>query len=383
VWFREHSVLLRGSESRALATTGAFRVVHADDLRDSRGHSFDPRSGELRHLREQKLVRTIPIRDGRALVVLTERGRDVLERNRHEREQPFYSGLQRPRELLHDAKVYRAYEREVEHLREDGAVINRVMLDTELKREYQQFLQEHNRGKSDSDGRPDRSPDEIARWAMDHDLPEKDGHVQFPDARIVYEDRDGREHTRDIEVETLNYRGAHASAKASSGFSRHSAAGMRVGRLTWGGWRRQPARQRRIRLHRQHRQERWSRSRPAPRRGAIAMNFDHVVGTIVSKGFTERQARFLVLVARHSGVCVMRQCSRSQALSSATPRGSSSPSSNASVGSRPTTARASERASTTCAIASCTRPSAMPSPASGVRPPCHERLNASCCSTSS
>jgi hypothetical protein len=58
---------LRGSESRALATTGAFRVVHADDLRDSRGHSFDPRSGELRHLREQKLVRTIPIHDGRAL----------------------------------------------------------------------------------------------------------------------------------------------------------------------------------------------------------------------------------------------------------------------------------------------------------------------------
>ena len=106
--------------------------------------------------------------------------------------------------------------------------IRRVMLDTELKRAYQLFLQEHNHGKSDSDGRPDRSPDEIARWAMDHDLPEKDGHVQFPDARIVYEDRDGREQTRDIEVETLNYRGAHASAKASSGFSRHSAAGMRV-----------------------------------------------------------------------------------------------------------------------------------------------------------
>jgi hypothetical protein len=39
------------------------------------------------------------------------------------------------------------------------------------------------------------------------------------------------------------------------------------------------------------------------------MNFDHVVGTIVSKGFTEQQARFLVLVARHSGVCVMRQYS--------------------------------------------------------------------------
>jgi hypothetical protein len=153
VWFREHSVLLRGSESRALATTGAFRVVHPDDLRDSRGQAYDPRSGELRHLREEKLVRTIPVRDGRALVVLTERGRHVLERNRHEREQHFYPGLQRPRELLHDAKVYQAYEREAERLREDGAVIHRVMLDTELKRGYQQFLQEHNRGKSDSDGR--------------------------------------------------------------------------------------------------------------------------------------------------------------------------------------------------------------------------------------
>ncbi len=228
VWGRDFHVLLRGSESRALATVGAFRVTHADDLRDGRGLSLDPRNGDLRHLREQKLVRTIPIPEGRSVVVLTERGRDVLERNRHEHGQHFYAGLQRPRELLHDAKVYQAYEREAERLREDGAVIHRVMLDTELKREYQQFLQEHNRGKSDSDGRPDRSPDEIARWATDDHLPEKDGHVQFPDARIVYEDRDGREHTRDIEVETLNYRGAHAASKAASGFSRHNAAGMRV-----------------------------------------------------------------------------------------------------------------------------------------------------------
>jgi hypothetical protein len=45
VWFREHSVLLRGPESRALATTGAFRVVHAD-LRDSRGQACNPRSGD-------------------------------------------------------------------------------------------------------------------------------------------------------------------------------------------------------------------------------------------------------------------------------------------------------------------------------------------------
>src|SRR6185503_11925639 len=39
------------------------------------------------------------------------------------------------------------------------------------------------------------------------------------------------------------------------------------------------------------------------------MNPEHVVQTIAKKGFTDRQARFLILVARHSGVCVMRQYS--------------------------------------------------------------------------
>jgi len=136
--------------------------------------------------------------------------------------------VHRPRELTHDAQVYRAYLKGAERLREEGAFIRRVILDHELKRDYQAFLQERNRGKSDSDGRPDRSPEEIHRWAVEHDLPDKDGHVQFPDARIEYEDRDERLRTFDIEVETLHYRGAHLSSKASSGFSRYSAGTARV-----------------------------------------------------------------------------------------------------------------------------------------------------------
>ena len=39
------------------------------------------------------------------------------------------------------------------------------------------------------------------------------------------------------------------------------------------------------------------------------MNLEHAVQTITARGFTERQARFLILVARHAGVCVMRQYS--------------------------------------------------------------------------
>jgi hypothetical protein len=268
VWAGDSDVTLRGSEVRTMATVGAFRVVPAGDLRDGNDRPLDPHRGDLRHLKDSGLVDTVPAGgDDRALVVLTERGRDVLERNRwstvhadelrweaidrecgripddgRSREarpqQEFHVGIRsirhtrfavhRPRELMHDSHVYRAYLKEADRLREDGAFIRRVVLDHELKREYQQFLQERNRGKSDSDGRPDRTPEEIHRWAVEHELPEHDGHVQFPDARIEYEDRDGHLRTLDIEVETLHYRGAHAISKASSGFSRHSAGTTRV-----------------------------------------------------------------------------------------------------------------------------------------------------------
>jgi hypothetical protein len=50
------------------------------------------------------------------------------------------------------------YEREAARLQERGARVDRVVLDYELKRDYQRFLQERNRGRGDSDGRPDRTP---------------------------------------------------------------------------------------------------------------------------------------------------------------------------------------------------------------------------------
>ena len=58
------------------------------------------------------------------------------------------------RELSHDAQLYRAYLRAAERLHGEGARIQRVVLDYELKRDYQRFLQERNRDRSDSDGRP-------------------------------------------------------------------------------------------------------------------------------------------------------------------------------------------------------------------------------------
>lgn len=53
---RDREYTLRGSETRTLATVGAFRVVSSRDLRDHHDRPADPRSGDLRHLREQGLI---------------------------------------------------------------------------------------------------------------------------------------------------------------------------------------------------------------------------------------------------------------------------------------------------------------------------------------
>jgi hypothetical protein len=171
------------------------------------------------------------------VAILTDRGRDLLEANRavqrddraQDSRQAFYAGLRKPRELSHDSKVYRAYQRAEARLRERGSEVRRVVLDSELKREYQRFLHERNRGRRDCDGRPDREPAEIEAWAQERGLPCDEGHVRFPDVRVEYEDIDGLCRYEDLEVVTEHYRGAHASGAAQSGFTCYRAGRGLVG----------------------------------------------------------------------------------------------------------------------------------------------------------
>jgi len=220
---RDREYTLRGSESRTLATVGAFRVVSSRDLWDHNDRPGDPRSGDLRHLREQGLIETVRVPGYRDhAVVLTKEGRGFLERHRdpdREHQQTFHAGLVRPRELEHDMQIYRAYEQAEAGLLERGARIERVALDHELKGEYQRWLHERDKDHDDYDGHPDRTADEIREWAREHDLPYFDDEVHFPDARIKYEEPDGRWDREDIEVTTEHYRGAHGDSVARAGFS--------------------------------------------------------------------------------------------------------------------------------------------------------------------
>ena len=237
-----HDYKLSGDDVRVLATVGAFRVVPANELRESNPRTPTRPARDLERLRDHGLIKTMPYVVGRTrttLVTLTERGRAVLESRRRsdsgEPRQAFYAGVSKPRELAHDARVHAAYIRAAEKLAERGARVRRVVLEEELKSEYQRFLQKNNRGRRDGGGIPERDHDAIARWARERELPCNDGHVEFPDARIEYDDRDGRRAVEDIEVVTPHYRGAHAAAKARAGFSRYRAVGARVGGVSGSG----------------------------------------------------------------------------------------------------------------------------------------------------
>jgi hypothetical protein len=109
---RDRTYELNDEDCRTMATVGAFRVVSESDLRDPREGAFDPRDDNHRHLRDQGLMQSVSL-DGRERVVtLTDRGRSLLECHRRdrddERRQEFHAGVSRPRELTHDASLYRA-----------------------------------------------------------------------------------------------------------------------------------------------------------------------------------------------------------------------------------------------------------------------------------
>jgi hypothetical protein len=155
---RDREYTLRGSEARTLATVGAFRVVSSRDLRDHHDRPLDPRSSDLRHLREQRLVETVRLPGSREhAIALTREGRGLLghhrERDQGDR-QTFWTGVKRERNSSTTFQVYRAYERAAERLLERDAWVERVVLDHELKREYQSWLHERDRERDDYDGHP-------------------------------------------------------------------------------------------------------------------------------------------------------------------------------------------------------------------------------------
>lgn len=135
---------------------------------------------DLQHLKNQRLIsdRLIEVQDDRKLRVLTltKEGKRLLWRqNLVPKEQALYEGFVKPKELAHDAELYRLYQRIATEIEMNGGKVRRVILDYELK---QQLYRDLNR-PSTSD--PERHQSQVANK---HGLQVVDGAIPIPDLRM-------------------------------------------------------------------------------------------------------------------------------------------------------------------------------------------------------
>ena len=214
---------LRGSETELLASVGTFRIVTESGLRTEATVA----SADLRSLASQGLVerRTIVINgQPEPVVVLTRAGRMLLDGHRatgaDTRKQEYYDGFVKPREQAHDAQLFRLFTAERSLVEGEGGRITRVVLDYELKREYQTFVH-----RSDTSGTRSPQLDTRRVFAEQNDLPFSSSRIQFPDVRIEYESADGRVCHRDLELATEHYSRTQLAGKQRGGFRVYRAVG--------------------------------------------------------------------------------------------------------------------------------------------------------------
>ena len=236
---RGRSYRLRDSESATLVTVGTFRVVFERDLQDGPYGGDAKRLGQdvaaltAKGLLHRRTVASDAKGHGMGVLALTREGQLLLERHRANGAaasrgcQAVHAGWSKPRELVHDASLYRMYQVEAAAIEARGGVVRRVVLDEELKREV---YGQANRlpALSASVGleyvaraRAERLEEAATRLS----LPVIDGHIEFPDLRIEYDDPALGQTRVDLELVSDAYHKGHVAAKQRAGFALYSAAG--------------------------------------------------------------------------------------------------------------------------------------------------------------
>ena len=220
---------------RAVADVGVYRSVATRDLAEAHfeGHPYAAgravdRMVRAGHVREH----TARGPQGGAYQVLTLTGRGVERAERIAREQGLdpeqkaWSGLVKPGELQHDVAVFRAARMEQARLLEQGAVLKRIRIDAELKREIA-------RATETARARGGKEAADAARFqaAEALGLPVKDGRVQVPDAQLEYSDIEGRTGRVNVEIATEHYSVKSIGAKAAAGFAVHGNNGRASARV--------------------------------------------------------------------------------------------------------------------------------------------------------
>ena len=216
-YLRDRTYLLRESEFTTLVEIGKFRVVDSAALAqfayggDPERMARDVRRLERHGLVERKPLAQEPKRSERLVVLTKKAKRLLLNSGRVPQGQAIYHGLVKPRELKHDAALYRLCQKEAKRIAQAGGRPLRVVLDYELKRNVQRELA----GLGDTAQTSDAREHVAAR----HGLVLVGDRIQIPDLRLEYETADHERRETDLELATRNYRPRTLAKKAKAGFS--------------------------------------------------------------------------------------------------------------------------------------------------------------------
>lgn len=216
---------LRGSEIAAMRDIGTFRAVDVRDLaRFAYGGNENRVKYDLESLRTQGLVGEKTLyrahRSARKLVTLTAEGERVVRRaSGVPEEQRLYHGFVKPKELDHDADLYKVYQKAAQEIREKGGKPTRVRLDFELKESLNRVKEAAGRLSEDERRRL------LGAAAEEHGLTIDDTTIHLPDLQVEYETRDGAVERQNLELLSRNYREEGIRGKAAAGFKIYARTG--------------------------------------------------------------------------------------------------------------------------------------------------------------
>lgn len=216
---------LRGSEMAAMRDIGTFRAVDASDLArfvyggDEACLKYDLESLCAQGLVEKKTLYQAH-RTARKLVTLTAAGQRVVANAGGIRgEQRMYHGFVKPRELDHDADLYKVYQKAASEIREKGGKPTRVRLDFELKESINRAKEAAGRLPKDERGRF------LKAVAEKHGLTLDGATIRLPDIQVEYETGGGEVARQNLELLSRNYREEGIRGKAAAGFKIYARGG--------------------------------------------------------------------------------------------------------------------------------------------------------------
>ena len=221
----------------AVRDIGDFGVVRPRDLAKVR---YDGDHGGIENLTRGGYVKRYTVIDERIrtnepleVLVLTPRSRTALRRIDPERPAylPVRDGqLNKRRDLAHDASVYPAVQRMKNDIEKDGGTVRRVVLGVELAGQRARLANRETWTRPANTRVDLKRQREIAEAL---DLKVVHGRVLIPDARVIYQDRDGEERKLDLEVTTPQYDSRDKAAKSKAGFHLVPGVSFTHGRTTF------------------------------------------------------------------------------------------------------------------------------------------------------